>query len=44
MHVGKKFYPGDKKCIFPNYSILNSVREINETVVRNPGGYICIYI
>lgn len=39
--MGKKFYLGDKKCVFPNYSILNPVRE---TVLRNPGGYIYIYI
>lgn len=40
----KKFYLGDKKCIFPNYSILNPVREIIETVLMNPGCYIDIIL
>lgn len=42
--MGKKCYPGHNKCIFPNYSNLNPVREINETVLRNPEGHIHIIL
>lgn len=44
MDVGKKFCLGDNKCVFHNYSILNPAREINETVLRNPGGYVYVIL